>query len=144
MESEGSIIFELHLEITIQSGCQRNACIGSPKATCTEIHSSTSVDAPKIGTSAFLHGSDHTLGTRGNTDEPLKRNIGTRKPEKNDTGMISLPSTNHGEKKKISAKRSRQKRWAGVTHFVIQAAVTGVSMTGFIKLGTLRLGILGA
>ena len=50
--------------------------------------------------------------------------------------MISLTSTNHGEKRKISAKRSRQKRWAGVTHFVIQAAVTGVSMTGFIKLGT--------
>lgn len=53
MESEGSIIFEFHLEIIIQSGCQRNACIGSPKATCTEIHSSTSVEAPKIGTSAF-------------------------------------------------------------------------------------------
>lgn len=50
--------------------------------------------------------------------------------------MISLTSTNHGEKKKISAKRSRQKRWAGVAHFVIQAAVTGVSMTGSIKLGT--------
>lgn len=53
MESEGSIIFELHLEIIIQSGCQRNACTGSPKATCAEIHSSTSVEAPKIGTSAF-------------------------------------------------------------------------------------------
>ena len=31
--------------------------------------------------------------------------------------MISLTSTNHGENRKISAKRSRQKRWAGVTPF---------------------------
>ena len=49
--SGGNIIFELHLEMVIKSGCRRKACICSPKAMCAETHSSTFMDAPKLSPS---------------------------------------------------------------------------------------------